>query len=102
PVRAPSCTTRLPYTTLFRARQRKLEPQDRRADGRGDAPEAPHVRAGGRLVVLRRRLHGAAGGGRRADGHPADADARGFFRETRSDRKSTRLNSSHVKISYAV
>src|SRR5690606_41339567 len=31
-----------------------------------------------------------------------DPDARGLQRALRQDRKSTRLNSSHVKISYAV
>src|SRR5207249_7162761 len=44
-------------------------------------------------LLRRRRLHGAARGERPAAG----ADCR-----HREDRKSTRLNSSHVSISYAV
>src|SRR5207302_2722157 len=32
----------------------------------------------------------------------AISDRRGLFEEAHGDRKSTRLNSSHVKISYAV
>src|SRR5690606_41611463 len=41
--------------------------------------------------------------GRAADHHPDGAGAVQRFREPgESDRKSTRLNSSHVKISYAV
>src|SRR5690606_41851100 len=50
---------------------------------------ARHVRAARR----RRRAHRGAGRGPRARGDSADV---------RIDRKSTRLNSSHVKISYAV
>src|SRR5690606_41875236 len=46
-------------------------------------------RLGGRLLVVDHQAHGGAQRG--SIGQPA-----------RTDRKSTRLNSSHVKISYAV
>src|SRR3712207_7175015 len=72
-IRRPPRSTLFPYTTLFRSR-------DRAADrGRADRPEA-----GDRA----RRVDGAA-----LDHRHADA---------RLDRKSTRLNSSHANISYAV
>src|SRR5207302_10662651 len=82
--RRPPRSTLFPYTTLFRSRQRR--------DGRGPG---------------RRRAH--AGGAPRSprDGPaPARWGALGAERDRPAprapDRKSTRLNSSHVKISYAV
>src|SRR5690606_41299089 len=82
-----------PYTTLFRSlRQRLL----RRRDDRG-----------GNL-----RLGGNNGEGKRFGSSGHRFGRRGFrlhrrvgYRDSafrREDRKSTRLNSSHVKISYAV
>src|SRR5690606_41271587 len=79
--RAPPRSTLFPYTTLFRSR---VLPHHARAR---------HVRA-----VLPRGpggdLRGRQGVGRGALRPLLPRDAR--------DRKSTRLNSSHVKISYAV
>src|SRR5690606_41407679 len=83
PVRPASASTLFPYTTLFRsdAASRRLAARARRNE-RDVAPlhrrQNRRRRPGGRGAARRR-----AGGGRR-------------------DRKSTRLNSSHVKISYAV
>src|SRR5436305_9808930 len=74
-IRRPPRSTLFPYTTLFRARR-----DDRRA------------RLPGRL----RRVEGAF---RQA---LAGAAARRPLDRDRRDRKSTRLNSSHVRISYAV
>src|SRR5207302_11273278 len=77
----PPRSTLFPYTTLFRSCRR-------RGDGRvlgGVGRVARHCR-GGRQITRRR-------GGRRAI-----ALVFGMV----GDRKSTRLNSSHVKISYAV
>src|SRR5207302_10598525 len=70
-------TTLFPYTTLFRSRL----PAAGGAPGPGDA------------VV-----------GRLPGGPPAAEDARpgGHAADRGQDRKSTRLNSSHVKTSYAV
>src|SRR3712207_6870386 len=65
----------LPYTTLFRSR---LPTQARDADRRDPQAARP-------------------GQGRQARQQPARRD-----RRAREDRKSTRLNSSHANISYAV
>src|SRR3712207_8246888 len=83
-IRRPPRSTLLPYTTLFRSR--------------GDDPARPvlhphrlqevHHRAGEGQHAL--PLGGAAG---LTSGIPA---------AWRADRKSTRLNSSHANISYAV
>src|SRR5690242_21573378 len=82
--RRPPGSTLFPYTTLFRSRE------TRRALG-GDP-------AGRRLRrLLRRRGRGLPGE------EPRDAEARPVHvRRRRTDRKSTRLNSSHMSISYAV
>src|SRR5436305_7082938 len=71
-LRRPPSSTLFPYTTLFRS----MDPRRRGAL----AAKHPH----GRLV------HDAVGPGARLRGDGA------------ADRKSTRLNSSHVRISYAV
>src|SRR5688572_32043766 len=84
-IRRPPRSTLFPYTTLFRS-HRGAQPPQRRALGRGQR-SAQRVRA-------------------RALGWPAAAalhrpgDRRGAGRAP--DRKSTRLNSSHSQISYAV
>src|SRR3712207_7119006 len=90
-IRRPPRSTLFPYTTLFRS----LYPQGAaaalvrqvfgRAEGRG-------VRALGRDG---RRAQGRQGGDR-VGGGPPGVHHRG------ADRKSTRLNSSHANISYAV
>src|SRR2546426_2672877 len=74
-IRRPPRSTLFPYTTLFRSTSRSGGVQ-------GDAGASP----GGR-GACRRRAGGAPGGVKRT---PA------------ADRKSTRLNSSHLVISYAV
>src|SRR3712207_8015878 len=82
-IRRPPRSTLFPYTTLFRS------PRDRRA-------------AQGGAAALPARPMGQAptGGGRRPRAHP-HAVRRGAVVRDR-DRKSTRLNSSHANISYAV
>src|SRR3712207_8583187 len=57
----------------------------------------PQGGAGPRAAGRRRRLRGAAERAARQPGEPAGAAAR-----RQADRKSTRLNSSHANISYAV
>src|SRR2546427_8685281 len=77
-IRRPPRSTLFPYTTLFRSRAlRRL----------GARARARH-RVG--LVVSAPFLHG-----HRLDVEPGRA-------RLRADRKSTRLNSSHSQISYAV
>src|SRR5690606_41264889 len=92
----PPCSTRFPYTTLFRSTAGIRETTDQiesigvqRAYGKirqsaivlylFDPREIPPDRLGGILD-----------------------DIRSHMSKPEKDRKSTRLNSSHVKISYAV
>src|SRR5438105_10544675 len=87
-LRRPPSSTLFPYTTLFRSRDAW---QGARAPARGSHGAGRRAPYGGA-----RGSPGAGGGGDRPRG-------RGTRRgdETR-DRKSTRLNSSHEWISYAV
>src|SRR3712207_7002693 len=86
-IRRPPRSTLFPYTTLFRSReQRGPAPwrcghEPARAGGAG-ARAAPLAQEERRV-----RLRAGEGAHRAADG---------------GDRKSTRLNSSHANISYAV
>src|SRR5690606_39456140 len=80
-----------PYTTLFRSdRARTLALH---VDGAAVRPEVWR-QAGTQLTDTAAAV---VAGGLTAAGTPADEDP-----AAAEDRKSTRLNSSHVKISYAV
>src|SRR3712207_7170070 len=86
-IRRPPRSTLFPYTTLFRSRPRDLPHDVVRVEGldpdvRGRHREHPAELAGGEPAELRHH-------------HLDDEAAAG-------DRKSTRLNSSHANISYAV
>src|SRR2546422_8221859 len=83
-IRRPPRSTLFPYPTLFRS------PRSAEADHREPAPERDRDERAGRTRVVR-----GAARARRQRG------ARGTRRRAR-DRKSTRLNSSHGYISYAV
>src|SRR5690606_41513832 len=86
-------STLLPYTTLFRSSGGQRNPDAER-------PPCAAPRGGGlqkHLRVLRRNLPRGAGTSQAVRRHVAPAAA-----ADDGDRKSTRLNSSHVKISYAV
>src|SRR5690349_23979641 len=77
-LRRPPRSTLFPYTTLFRSDRDRPSSVPARGASRGSrAPSA-----------------------RRLDGARARSSCRRFGAAT--DRKSTRLNSSHVEISYAV
>src|SRR2546426_3274117 len=82
-IRRPPRSTLFPYTTLFRSHR---EPP---------RPRAPRIERHGRA-----RVRGEAGRRRR----PRGGGRRGgqLDGERGQDRKSTRLNSSHLVISYAV
>src|SRR3712207_7935540 len=84
-IRRPPRSTLFPYTTLFRSEDR----DPRQPAAREQVEEAEDVRAG---VVLLDRLE-------RPGVHAGHGDERAKPVE---DRKSTRLNSSHANISYAV
>src|SRR2546426_5148343 len=77
-IRRPPRSTLFPYTTLFRSREAAGRIGAQPVLGRSGRPEAG---------VLPPRLRAGSDAPRRA---------------TRGDRKSTRLNSSHLVISYAV
>src|SRR3712207_8056418 len=81
-IRRPPRSTLFPYTTLFRSRA-----------GRGPR------RGRGDLLPVHRAVGAPALPGR---GAGAGGDRRVGRRGGRLDRKSTRLNSSHANISYAV
>src|SRR3712207_6924484 len=95
-IRRPPRSTLFPYTTLFRSGHdagevAEREPQDRvlRVEGRDH-----------HLADLALR-HGVAGAGADDLHHDVLAHDKALAR-VRLDRKSTRLNSSHANISYAV
>src|SRR3712207_8976929 len=80
-IRRPPRSTLFPYTTLFRSDARDLGRRRHRGDDRPVEGQRPVRGTGGGLgrAPQPRRLPGAG-----------------------EDRKSTRLNSSHANISYAV
>src|SRR3712207_8118794 len=91
-IRRPPRSTLFPYTTLFRSRPGGLDP-----------PQQALVRERREVVVDRLGRH-------RPDlapdrlGHYVGGHVRGVRHRAQDgeDRKSTRLNSSHANISYAV
>src|SRR5256885_11036104 len=91
-IRRPPRSTLFPYTTLFRSRPKDLHPV-----ARGDREQPRHVRGPlerWRQHALGRRLSDFTQEALEVEGLEADQCLR--------DRKSTRLNSSHLVISYAV
>src|SRR5438034_4384526 len=95
-IRPPPRYTLFPYTTLFRS-------------GRGSGSQGGlclrigvveiGARRAGPIIVLR---IGAAGGVARREHHHVRRTRFESGGQRRPDRKSTRLNSSHTVISYAV
>src|SRR3712207_7931926 len=87
-IRRPPRSTLFPYTTLFRSRLWR----DHRHANLAPRPLDRSLGARGRDVLgIHRPRH------RTEEPDPVD-----LRREPRLDRKSTRLNSSHANISYAV
>src|SRR3712207_7141883 len=89
-IRRPPRSTLFPYTTLFRS----------------EGVRAEACRWAGGVVVGRRAARRGAGAAGRSGGAGSAAVGPGAARADRGalrrDRKSTRLNSSHANISYAV
>src|SRR3989442_6224621 len=86
-IRRPPRSTLFPYTTLFRSKKKQ------RGRGHEDEPwrrSPPQGAAAGEQAEVGHRGHPHVP-------HPILGDG-----GVRGDRKSTRLNSSHVRISYAV
>src|SRR3712207_8426431 len=84
-IRRPPRSTLFPYTTRFRS---AVDQQ-----GRAAAPRLLALNRDDISVALRRIV---------AEGIFANEAARQMKRDMPADRKSTRLNSSHANISYAV
>src|SRR3712207_8699972 len=91
-IRRPPRSTLFPYTTLFRSRRQGLPAPDVLRDPRG---RPPHVGGPPPSPAPRTSAQGPLGGGR-----SRTSPGEGMGHE--EDRKSTRLNSSHANISYAV
>src|SRR3712207_7408583 len=89
-IRRPPRSTLFPYTTLFRSHRAAVEPAVGRLQGRPPRGLRPAP------LGLADRVRRPSRGGRplRRVQHPRGRPDR--------DRKSTRLNSSHANISYAV
>src|SRR3712207_7458724 len=93
-IRRPPRSTLFPYTTLFRS-------QDQRYDRPRRALERPVVE--GALRRHDRHAHGERHiQAERTTSHGPTLRLAGRARIRLEDRKSTRLNSSHANISYAV
>src|SRR3712207_8688905 len=84
-IRRPPRSTLFPYTTLFRS----------------PAPREAHRKLTDVLYRLTMAARHSAHG-RHPVGDPASYDLSAFDLADMADRKSTRLNSSHANISYAV
>src|SRR3712207_8780972 len=82
-IRRPPRSTLFPYTTLFRSRLRVTVALPRMA-----VSQLPRFSPGGAVMAHFHIVAGAT----ETPAHPV----------VRKDRKSTRLNSSHANISYAV
>src|SRR3989442_11662616 len=88
-IRRPPRSTLFPYTTLFRSRGGEVHKRGR-AQAAADAPQGVGESSGLQRVD------------RRPDQCDSGAERARRVRAYPEDRKSTRLNSSHVRISYAV
>src|SRR2546430_3246516 len=91
-IRRPPRSTLFPYTTLFRSH---------RAAGQRTTLGRDHDRGAGPFPGGEPRDRGE-GPGSLAEGPARDAGRPGEEMARLADRKSTRLNSSHSQISYAV
>src|SRR5207249_6613326 len=98
----PPIPTLFPYTTLFRSRAEPRDGTGGGADGRPARIPGDHrpggVRGGGAQHAA---PHSGGGSNRHHDGSARDGADDRRAPSGGGDRKSTRLNSSHVSISYA-
>src|SRR3712207_7082132 len=85
-IRRPPRSTLFPYTTLFRSLVRTRDRKARAEPARRAAITGGHRREHGRAPLVQ----------------PASQRLRYIPERSIQDRKSTRLNSSHANISYAV
>src|SRR2546430_10472690 len=97
-IRRPPRSTLLPYTTLFRSQPAEQKCPQILDDLNAREKTARHSRVGDATVAHRAAVRDPDGPPDRRD--PAAEQKRSG--EAQQDRKSTRLNSSHSQISYAV
>src|SRR2546430_10899311 len=97
-IRRPPRSTLFPYTTLFRSDDESVIFFRKGRDGRS----IPPVRRRGIDTMMLAGLAAGAYIEHRADAIFVDGTGVGGGVVDRLDRKSTRLNSSHSQISYAV
>src|SRR3712207_8473170 len=88
-IRRPPRSTLFPYTTLFRSPNLDEAFGPSRRDGLGEG-------------TVEGVVHQQIANVRRNSSMPADLVTGKDARDVAADRKSTRLNSSHANISYAV
>src|SRR5256885_9872737 len=100
-IRRPPRSTLFPSTTLFRPPPHRAARRHRSAFGHGGEPHLSRVAQNVRAACLQRQPV--------SEGRPEVRPHRLIHRSTEApcfesagDRKSTRLNSSHLVISYAV
>src|SRR5436309_5116832 len=91
-LRRPPTSTLFPYTTLFRSVH----------DYALDITFPLMEHGGGAIAIVIHQRTRAVSEDRRIGTARVGSGHRQGYRRVRVDRKSTRLNSSHVKISYAV
>src|SRR3712207_7150340 len=92
-IRRPPRSTLFPYTTLFRSEFRDRDEQ---------APERPHLLVLGMQGYTKSGIIGSPSLGSAEKGELVLKSLVTSFGSHLKDRKSTRLNSSHANISYAV
>src|SRR3712207_8695384 len=90
-IRRPPRSTLFPYTTLFRSHQQQRQEEQQPGAHPLDEPVREGAEWHGRVDL--RRIVGPRGG------QPVERPEQA---EPGEDRKSTRLNSSHANLSYAV
>src|SRR3712207_7217123 len=93
-IRRPPRSTLFPYTTLFRSVRERLPHAPVHA-----LPESVPAFHHGDLAAVHRLCHAVLGAALDRDVHAVDVEG---AEALAADRKSTRLNSSHANISYAV
>src|SRR3712207_8193675 len=98
--RRPPRSTLFPYTTLFRSRERAEHPENEAGEARDEYAELEMLRHEADVEQWQIAIEPLDGGMQRRHHDPGISGAADDQQGV--DRKSTRLNSSHATISYAV
>src|SRR5947208_8480897 len=94
-IRRPARSTLFPYTTLFRSGTKTQNQRAASVAGRSFCSDDG-------VMAVRARARSRSGGDQQEAHYGPEAAHAGDCRRATQDRKSTRLNSSHQIISYAV